>query len=100
MQPKASRSDVPQPAALILSNQQALVSGYEKAQEAGEPVYHMPQVNEAAAHTAAKAWAAWERSDPWAYARTLLHIRRGYVFASDVLQDANAKLAARQGHHT
>jgi hypothetical protein len=45
---------------------------------------------------AAEAYALAHNSDPFTHGRAVLHMRRGLVFPSEILSDANALLAARQ----
>lgn len=44
---------------------------------------------------AAKAHAEVNRSDPFIYGRSVLHMTRGLVFPSEVLADATAQKLAR-----
>jgi hypothetical protein len=45
---------------------------------------------------AASAMAAWDNSDPFAYGRTVLHLRQGYVEATDIIKEMGQRTLARR----
>jgi hypothetical protein len=63
----------------------------------GKP-YRKPQrLDKSAVERAAKLHAQANRSDPYAYGRVMLHMRQGYELASDIIKEANGRLAAEHG---
>lgn len=45
---------------------------------------------------AASAMAAWENSDPFAYGRTALHVRQGYLRSDEVVKEMTMRTIARR----
>ena len=86
MKRKRDKTLVPEPMGIIMNRADGILAG---------PAYREPMVNERAIHEAARQWALWDNADPWAYGRMKMHLRRGYELPSDVLREANIKIAAR-----
>lgn len=59
-------------------------------------VYCKPEVSPGLVEKAALATAAWDNSDPFAYGRTALHVRQGYLSANDLIKEMSQRTLARQ----
>lgn len=45
---------------------------------------------------AGQAMAAWDNSDPFAYGRTALHVKQGYLRSEEVVKDMHMRTIARR----
>lgn len=87
-----------EPMATLLNRQSAYVADYERRMAAGLPAYVAPTwkpQDHARQMRAARAYGALHVSDPFAYARMRMHLRRGLEAADEVYRDANVALAAK-----
>lgn len=55
-----------------------------------------PEVTPGAAEKAAQAMAEWDNSDPFAYGRTLLHVKQGFVSANTFVEEMQKRTIARR----
>lgn len=59
-------------------------------------VYCPPEVTAGVIEQTAKVVAAWDNSDPFAYGRTALHVRRGLIISRDLVKEMSQRTLARQ----
>lgn len=59
-------------------------------------VYCPPEVSKGQIEKAARAMAAWDNSDPFAYGRTALHVSQGYLDPGEVVKEMSKRTIARQ----
>lgn len=70
-----------------------------KREKAGEiPLHRLPkpQVSLGKIEKAAGAMADWDNSDPFAYGRTALHVRQGYLEADLVIKEMTQRTTAHR----
>lgn len=86
-----------EPMQLIREREANLVAEYERRVAEGKPVYVAPTAfNVGKMEAAARAHARVNMSDPFAYGRMMMKLRRGIESPFDVLKDSNSILAMRQ----
>lgn len=83
-----SRTLVPEPMKIIREREKDVLAMPEP--------YRVPQQSPQAIHDAAKAYATFDCSDPFAYGRMYLHLSRGLELASTVLGEFRSKVRVRQ----
>lgn len=59
-------------------------------------VYRKPQVTLGQIDKAATAAAEWDLNDPFAYGRTALHVKQGYLDADMVIKEMSLRTIARR----
>lgn len=71
---------------------------FHKREKQGEiPAFRVrPEVTKGAAHKAAEAMAAWDNSDPFAYGRTYLHTKQGFLNSKVVVEEMHNRTVARR----
>lgn len=62
----------------------------------GKWSYHKPQHSKGVLEATAHAVASWEISDPFAYGRTYLHTKQGYIDPLQTIADMSSRVAARR----
>lgn len=68
----------------------------EKAGEIPAKTLPKPEVTLGQIDKAATAMAEWENSDPFAYSRTALHVKQGYLRADEVIKEMTQRTIARR----
>jgi len=75
----------------------ALMKGREKEVDTMYPrPYRKPEVSPGRVEQAAQAVAAWDNSDPFAYGRTALYARQGYIDVEETVSSMNKRALARK----
>lgn len=71
---------------------------FHKREKAGEiPAFpRKPEITRGEASQAAEAMAAWDNSDPFAYGRTFLHVKQGYLNSREVVEEMHKRTVARK----
>lgn len=59
-------------------------------------VYCPPEVTAGVVESGARAMADWDNSDPFAYGRTALYIRQGYVWSAGIVKEMTQRTMARK----
>jgi hypothetical protein len=67
----------------------------EKNGEAGDRAYPKGAATLGQIDRAAAAMAAWDNSDPFAYGRTALHVKQGYLHPEEVVSEMSKRTIAR-----
>lgn len=78
---------------LHLLSQRAKMLGLDAAEF---PPYRKPEVTLGKIEKAATAMAEWDNSDPFAYGRTALHVKQGYLDPNEVIKEVTQRTAARR----
>lgn len=78
---------VPEPMGIIMERQQTILN---------LPPFRHPTVNEPNTRRAAIAYAACHESDPFAYARSKLHMMQGLELVSDIQKHADQCLRIKE----
>lgn len=60
------------------------------------PPYRKPEVTLGQIEKAARAMAEWDNSDPFAYGRTALHVKQGYIDPNDIMKEVTQRTLARR----
>jgi hypothetical protein len=58
--------------------------------------YRKPEVTRGKIEAAATAAATWDNSDPFAYGRTALHVKQGYLDPEKVVEETHKRTIARR----
>lgn len=74
------------------------MSLFHKREQMGEipPRHRKPEITRGEAERAAEAMAAWDNSDPFAYGRTFLHTKQGYINSREVVEEMHKRTVARR----
>ena len=68
----------------------------EKTGEIPNQPLKKPEYSKGVVEKAAAAMADWENSDPFAYGRTALHVRQGYLDPREVVKEMGQRTIARR----
>jgi len=68
----------------------------ERDGEVPSSVRPKPQVTKGMIDKAATAMAEWDNSDPFAYARTALHVKQGFLNPREVVEEMQKRTVARR----
>jgi len=74
----------------------SLMHKREKQGEIPSAPMKKPEHAKGVVERAATAWAEWENSDPFAYGRTALHVRQGYLDPKEVEREMGQRTIARR----
>lgn len=68
----------------------------EKSGEIPSERLKKPDVTAGQAAKAGEAMAAWDNSDPFAYGRTVLYVKQGYLRSDEVVKEMSQRTLARR----
>lgn len=91
----------PEPMSLMRKREKELDKQFSSVNAAGERVEHLemrrkPEVTAGRVEKAATAYAKWDLNDPFAYGRTALHARQGFINPEETAKEFTMRTVARK----
>lgn len=80
----------------IVEPMHIMLKRYDEIERTTSEVYRKPQHSLGTLDNVARAVADWDFSDPFAYGRTYLYAKQGYIEPADITKDYHLRTVARR----
>lgn len=80
----------------IIEPMHTMLRRYEEIERSEPLEYRKPEVSLGKLDAVARAVADWDLSDPFAYGRTYLYAKQGYIEPEEIIKDYHMRTLARR----